>query len=258
MARKRRVEEPENHERWLVSYADFITLLFAFFVVLYAISQVDLKKLSQAAKSFGNSFGGSTEVTGESDPSKRVDPDAWRYAPIFPSVIKEQPAEESPGGEQEEVRRRLQQMLRSEKLDGGVRVTLDARGVVVRMEPKALFRASTSSLSSDGARLLDRLGAVVRTVGSPVLVIGHAAPPAATDLAGSFERSTARAAAVGRQLVMVQRIPASSLFLMGEGEAARKDGERDAGRRLDGEIELVLIRKGQVREQLREAGQAGR
>jgi len=39
--RRKKVEEPENHERWLVSYADFITLLFAFFVVMYAISSVN-------------------------------------------------------------------------------------------------------------------------------------------------------------------------------------------------------------------------
>lgn len=51
MARRRRVEEPENHERWLVSYADFITLLFAFFVVMYSISSINegkYKVLSQA------------------------------------------------------------------------------------------------------------------------------------------------------------------------------------------------------------------
>ena len=41
MARKKKLPEPENHERWLVSYADFITLLFAFFVVMYSISQVN-------------------------------------------------------------------------------------------------------------------------------------------------------------------------------------------------------------------------
>ncbi|MBL4638289.1 MAG: flagellar motor protein MotD, partial [Proteobacteria bacterium] len=41
MARRRKIEEHENHERWLVSYADFITLLFAFFVVMYSISSVN-------------------------------------------------------------------------------------------------------------------------------------------------------------------------------------------------------------------------
>ena len=49
--RKPKVEEHENHERWLVSYADFITLLFAFFVVLYSVSRIDNKRMAAAAKS---------------------------------------------------------------------------------------------------------------------------------------------------------------------------------------------------------------
>ncbi|MFN8008420.1 MAG: flagellar motor protein MotB, partial [Terriglobia bacterium] len=51
MARKKKHEEHVNHERWLVSYADFITLLFAFFVTMYAISQVDAKKLGKLVES---------------------------------------------------------------------------------------------------------------------------------------------------------------------------------------------------------------
>jgi chemotaxis protein MotB len=47
MARRKKKEDPVNHERWLVSYADFITLMFAFFVVLFAISQVDAKKMGR-------------------------------------------------------------------------------------------------------------------------------------------------------------------------------------------------------------------
>ena len=52
MARKKKHPEHVNHERWLVSYADFITLLFAFFVVMFAVSQVDAKKLGRFTESF--------------------------------------------------------------------------------------------------------------------------------------------------------------------------------------------------------------
>lgn len=62
MARKRREEEPENHERWLVSYADFITLLFAFFVVMYAISSVNEGKYKVLSNSLTNAF---KNVTGQ-------------------------------------------------------------------------------------------------------------------------------------------------------------------------------------------------
>ena len=62
MARKRREEEPENHDRWLVSYADFITLLFAFFVVMYAISSVNEGKYKVLSNSLTNGF---KNVTGQ-------------------------------------------------------------------------------------------------------------------------------------------------------------------------------------------------
>src|SRR5262250_2254126 len=56
MARKRKQEEHANHERWLVSYADFITLLFAFFVVMFAASNSDEKKVGQIAQAVQVAF----------------------------------------------------------------------------------------------------------------------------------------------------------------------------------------------------------
>lgn len=58
MARKKKLEPPENHERWMVSYADFITLLFATFTALFAISSADLEKLSQMRESIQQAFNG--------------------------------------------------------------------------------------------------------------------------------------------------------------------------------------------------------
>lgn len=65
MARRKRVEEPVNHERWLVSYADFITLLFAFFVVMYSISSVNEDKYRVLSDAMGTAF---------HDPKTRLDP----------------------------------------------------------------------------------------------------------------------------------------------------------------------------------------
>ena len=55
--RKKRAEGHVNHERWLVSYADFITLLFAFFVVMFAVSQVDSKKVGRFTEAFSKALG---------------------------------------------------------------------------------------------------------------------------------------------------------------------------------------------------------
>ena len=63
MARKKRAEEPENLERWLVSYGDFITLLFATFVVLYALAQVDVSDFAKLEESLKNAFSQNTLLT---------------------------------------------------------------------------------------------------------------------------------------------------------------------------------------------------
>ena len=65
MARKKRQEEPENLERWLVSYGDFITLLFATFVVLYALAQVDVSDFAKLEESLKNAFSQNTLLEGQ-------------------------------------------------------------------------------------------------------------------------------------------------------------------------------------------------
>src|SRR5712692_6128426 len=61
--KKKHAEQHENHERWLVSYADFITLLFAFFVVMFASSQVDKKKMAVMASTFDSFVNGGKQAT---------------------------------------------------------------------------------------------------------------------------------------------------------------------------------------------------
>lgn len=246
--RRHQHEEHENHERWLVSYADFITLLFAFFVVLYAISQVDLKKLSQAAKSFGNSFRGATDVEGKSNPMK-VDEKAWRFAPIVPNVLREEPVDEVEMRKFKDVQRRLLAILASDGLDKGVKVGVEGRGLVVRIEAEAIFKGPWLDVSPRGNRLLDRLGAIVRTLRSPVVLSAKTVPRGARDLPRAFERSTARAAAVCRVLMDKQRLSPHMLYLAGRGEVgpAGKDEAGDV-------LELLVVRRSQANQLLARRG----
>lgn len=78
MALKKEPEKHANHERWLVSYADFITLLFAVFVTMYAMSQTDKKKVEEVAAAMRESFGYSTSCSratrGVAVPGYQADP----------------------------------------------------------------------------------------------------------------------------------------------------------------------------------------
>ncbi|MCA8922018.1 MAG: hypothetical protein KDD82_09430 [Planctomycetes bacterium] len=248
MARKHKHEEHENHERWLVSYADFITLLFAFFVVLYSISQVDLKKLSQAKKSFGNSFRGSTELSAEADPDQQVDPDSWRYAPIFPNVVNEETRDEKDYQDMREIKRRLGAILDADGLSEGVKLGVESRGLVVRIEAEALFAQRSSKVGPQGKRLLDRLGAVLRTLRGPVMLNADSGPNEANLLASSFERNAGRAASVGRYFVKQHRLPEDLLFFSAQGELSRGKARGAKGREA---LEVVIVRKGLAQKMLR-------
>src|SRR5215467_13264785 len=89
MARKAKHEEHVNHERWLVSYADFITLLFAFFVVMFAVSQVDSKKVGRFTESFSRAIGidlfpqmGRGLMAGASEGTITSDPEPTKASPL--------------------------------------------------------------------------------------------------------------------------------------------------------------------------------
>ncbi len=117
--RKRLVEETANHERWLVSYADFITLLFAFFVVMYASSSVNASKYKQVAESMGSAFSAKPAAIKEKEIPKVapvVIPEALAAAPAPPDATVIQKALQSTIDELSESRQSLQKSLQ-EQLD---------------------------------------------------------------------------------------------------------------------------------------------
>ncbi len=82
MVRRRREDIHINHERWLVSYADFITLLFAFFVVMYSISQVNDSKYRVLSDTFIEAFNQPTDSQTNAEPSEQLNPSNDVITPI--------------------------------------------------------------------------------------------------------------------------------------------------------------------------------
>ena len=93
MARKKRQEEPENLERWLVSYGDFITLLFATFVVLYALAQVDVSDFAKLEESLKSAFSQNTLLDGQQsimDGSESIFDEQQMANSFVPSLMQQQ------------------------------------------------------------------------------------------------------------------------------------------------------------------------
>ncbi len=208
MARKPRHEEHDNHERWLVSYADFITLLFAFFVVMYAISSVNEGKYRVLSESLVNAF--RSTVPTVSDPLQNPQPQLG--TPTKPIVL---PASTPPAPSKEallqaEQERRMLVLARSIKQSlgslidkGKVRVTHSKRGIAVEINDSVLFGLGRAELQPSSIEFLQALAEMVRDSDNLIQVEGHTdnQPIRSSQYPSNWELSSARAASVVRLFV---------------------------------------------------------
>ena len=210
MSRRRpRQNEHENHERWLVSYADFITLLFAFFVVMYAISSVNEGKYRVLSDSMVQAFR-SANVNGQGE------------AIIMPPVIvpAAQPAPPAPVPTEakeniiDEKRRVLSKRMRSmadeikEALqpltrDGQVQVTEGAHGITVEINASVVFPVGQAAIGGNAARALEAVATVLVDADFPITIEGHTdnTPINTPQFPSNWELSAVRASSVVRLFV---------------------------------------------------------
>ncbi len=208
---KKKHPEHVNLERWLVSYADFITLLFAFFVVMYAISNQDKAKLKAAAESIKKAFGtagpvGMINLGGRSggataNPFEHEEMPGGRVMNL-PAGKTNTAADPDPG--LQEVREILEESISLElgvtELSEKVQMVYDSRGLVVRLAAKDFFDAGEADVRIDLRPILDRIGRTLSTSRRLIRIEGHT-DPAESDMAGyasGWELSAARASWVAR------------------------------------------------------------
>lgn len=200
MARKRHEEEHENHERWLVSYADFITLLFAFFVVMYAISSVNEGKYRVLANSLGTAFGTGAAVT-----VSQVAPERQQAFPLRrPSASDRQAAEalRRERAAMTDIARQIQQALAPLVKRGIVRVTQTSRGVKVEINASILFAPGDATLTAESGEALTAIAQIMKDDGHAMQVEGHTdrLPINNAAFPSNWELSSARASSVVRLL----------------------------------------------------------
>ncbi|MES2755874.1 MAG: flagellar motor protein MotD [Pseudomonadota bacterium] len=212
MARKKFDEEGESHERWLISYADFITLLFAFFVVMYAISVVNEGKYRVFSDALGDAFGG-----------KRVAPkmvDEVQPSIALPNIAGRRRAE-AMRRERERLTtlaRDLTSTLAPLVKEGKVRVTQNSRGVSVEINASVLFGSGDATLTSNSKEALLALAVLLRNDPHALHVEGHTdnAPIRSPLFPSNWELSAARAGAVVR-LFIDSGVPPARLTVVGHG-----------------------------------------
>ncbi|MES2319280.1 MAG: flagellar motor protein MotD [Pseudomonadota bacterium] len=198
MARKKFDAEPENHERWLISYADFITLLFAFFVVMYAISSVNEGKYKVFAMSLDNAFAGKDThvvmVPGQVQPMATLP---------SPMARKRDAALRREREALKKLAQELSDTLAPLVKEGKVRVTQNSLGVSVEINASVLFDPGEARLAPDSEQALRALGALLKEDNHAIQVEGHTDDTriANTLFPSNWELSAVRASSVVRLFV---------------------------------------------------------
>lgn len=218
MARRKRPEEHENHERWLVSYADFITLLFAFFVVMYALSSINEGKYRVLADSLNNAF--RNEATPQAGQVMLI----TQGAPPLPvPVAKPVQASDAVKVQQRDKMRNMakeiMEVLAPLVKQGKVRVLETSRGVTVEINDSVLFAPGQASLEPLSINALQAVALVVALTDFPITIEGHTdnVPIKTPVFPSNWELSAVRATTVLR-LFVESGVAPERLTAIGYGE----------------------------------------
>lgn len=249
MARRRRQEEHENHERWLVSYADFITLLFAFFVVMYSISSINEGKYKVLSQSLEGVF---------SEPERAVRPiPVGEERPRTSEPEKIQPDE--PSSESDS----LQQIAGSMREAFGELISdeqITVRGnelwVEIELNSSLLFPSGDALPNETAFTLVEKIAQILRPYQNPVHVEGFTdnLPIRTAQYPSNWELSAARAASIVRMLSM-DGVAAERLAAVGYGEFQPiADNGTAEGRARNRRVVLVISRNLDVRRSVSGVG----
>jgi chemotaxis protein MotB len=212
-------EEHENEERWLVSFADMMTLLFCLFMVLFAISSVNTSKFEALSKALQDAFSGRIlsggkavmQTGNDTQPAKPgVEPPLPAITPlqaIANTAVQHEASKESKKEDEDFklLKQRIDELVRKQGLTGKVETTVRKRGLVVELlTDNVFFDSGQAVLKPPAVNLLDKLGGVLRAEQEhPIVVEGHtdSQPIATAQYPSNWELSGARASAVIRAFV---------------------------------------------------------
>jgi len=245
MARRRRphAEEHENTERWLVSYADFITLLFAFFVVMYSLSSVNEGKYRILSNSLIQAFrSANVNVEGKKVVSPPVVVPGSPVVPIKRLNMRDSAAREQAARKMRDMANEIRRVLGPLTGNGQVRVTEGAFGVTVEINASALFSAGEAVLGSEAETALRAVASVIAEAEFPIMVEGHtdSNPISTLRFPSNWELSSARASSVVR-LFIENGVAPDRLTAAGYADQRPiADNDTEAGRARNRRVAIML------------------
>ncbi len=236
MAKKKKHEEHENHERWLVSYADFITLLFAFFVVMYSVSSVNEGRYRVLSESMLQAFS--------------------NHKPLGQMSVVELPLEQTRPAMEKQVQQRpddFQVYMKVANALGAldnsqadVSVQNSARGISIKIKDEVAFDSGSVDLKPSILEVLDLIAALVKDLPNLISVEGHTdtIPIRSAQFPSNWELSASRSAAIVRYFVNHHHLSSERFSATGYGgERPLESNATPEGRSANRRVEIVILRE---------------
>ena len=236
-------EEGHADERWLVSYADMITVLMCLFLVLFAMSSIDADKYAQLKDSLATGFGTTPSTDVDSAVGVIVEPEYVNKEGIgFTSDVTDQSSLELAKDEVatfKSIAAQISQGLASQGLSEQVDFTIDERGLSIKLAGgQTFFDLNDAELLPTALATIQTIGPVLAGVPNQISVEGHAdTTPAGAPYATNWELAGARSTAVLRYLVESDGIAPDRISSVSFGDARQTPGDSAANRRVD----IVLL-----------------
>jgi chemotaxis protein MotB len=255
MARKKH-QEPVNHERWLVSYADFITLLFAFFVVMFATSQTDKSKAQAVSDSVkkaieGQSFssvvkvilGGTVDDTGPGNLQKHGPGGDKKPAKVAetksqPAVVELMPSLDI-----------LTKQLASEIKSGTLQINMVPRGLAISFTQAALFPSGEDEIARDTYPSIKKIADAMHKIPNPARMEGHtdSMPIHNSRFRSNWELSAARSIALLGALTS-EGVDKDRLSIAGYADTSPlEDNDTEQGRARNRRVDIIILNETGVR-----------
>jgi chemotaxis protein MotB len=253
--RKKKPEAHANHERWLVSYADFITLLFAVFVTLFAMSQTDKRKVEEVIASLRESFGyaksspmSKVNVLDSTELSQipSITPPASR-GPMNPQMPFSKNSKNRYQGEEKDfkkARASLEAYLLKNGMQDKVSLEITRRGLVVSLKEAGFFDSGSADIKVSSYQLLAKVAESLSDYSNQIRVEGHTdnVPINTHVFPSNWELSAARATNIVRHLVSYYKFEPENLSATGYAEfrAVADNGNAD-GRAKNRRVDIVVL-----------------
>ncbi len=239
MRRKRRDshEEAAGHERWLVSYADFITLLFAFFTVLFATSERSLEKTQEFQESLkkylikaGSGMGGSESQINQMEKNREV------IESPLPTYKSNRPQDIEVT---EVTERQIEQILtRSERDKYLIDVFSDELGVRIVLRGQALFSEGRNSFKKEALPFFDRIAQIFKKIDRRLLIEGHVDEKFDNEKLGAMDLAQDRSLQLARYLAKVHSFPVQKMTIASFGSNRPLSTN---SKNLNDRIEIVVL-----------------